>query len=81
MKRNIQYYQCCPEPYYDLVFTFVIRRRALYYGKNILFDEIKKKMSNYSNAICEFSFHVSDFTNFEKKRPGLALFNPVCQFA
>ncbi|CAI2352164.1 unnamed protein product [Caenorhabditis sp. 36 PRJEB53466] len=36
VKRNIQYYQCCPEPYYDLVFTFVIRRRALYYAFNLI---------------------------------------------
>ncbi|VDO85725.1 unnamed protein product [Heligmosomoides polygyrus] len=26
---------CCPEPYYDVVFTFVIRRRVLYYGKRL----------------------------------------------
>ncbi|CAP25919.2 Protein CBR-ACR-25 [Caenorhabditis briggsae] len=36
VKRNIQYYQCCPEPYYDVVFTFVIRRRALYYAFNLI---------------------------------------------
>ncbi|EGT55947.1 hypothetical protein CAEBREN_31895 [Caenorhabditis brenneri] len=36
VKRNIQYYQCCPEPYYDLVFTFIIRRRALYYAFNLI---------------------------------------------
>ncbi|CAB3406840.1 unnamed protein product [Caenorhabditis bovis] len=36
VKRNIQYYQCCPEPYYDIVFTFVIRRRALYYAFNLI---------------------------------------------
>ncbi|CAD6198742.1 unnamed protein product [Caenorhabditis auriculariae] len=36
VKRNIQYYQCCPEPYYDLVFTFIIRRRVLYYAFNLI---------------------------------------------
>uniref|UniRef100_A0A8R1I3H1 Neur_chan_LBD domain-containing protein n=2 Tax=Caenorhabditis japonica TaxID=281687 RepID=A0A8R1I3H1_CAEJA len=36
VKRNIQYYECCPEPYYDLVFTFVIRRRALFYAFNLI---------------------------------------------
>ncbi|KAK6747176.1 hypothetical protein RB195_000410 [Necator americanus] len=34
--RNIQHYQCCPEPYYDIVFTFVIRRRVLYYAFNLI---------------------------------------------
>ncbi|CAI5447835.1 unnamed protein product [Caenorhabditis angaria] len=35
-KRNIQQYQCCVEPYYDIVFVFVIRRRALYYAFNLI---------------------------------------------
>ncbi|PIO60519.1 Cation transporter family protein [Teladorsagia circumcincta] len=34
--QNIQHYQCCPEPYYDVVFTFVIRRRVLYYAFNLI---------------------------------------------
>ncbi|XGW27903.1 hypothetical protein V3C99_008029 [Haemonchus contortus] len=34
--QNIQHYQCCPEPYYDIVFTFVIRRRVLYYAFNLI---------------------------------------------
>ncbi|GMT07561.1 hypothetical protein PENTCL1PPCAC_29735 [Pristionchus entomophagus] len=34
--RNIQFYECCPEPYYDLVFTFTIRRLALYYAFNLI---------------------------------------------
>ncbi|CAJ0604281.1 unnamed protein product [Cylicocyclus nassatus] len=34
--RNIQHYACCPEPYYDIVFTFVIRRRVLYYAFNLI---------------------------------------------
>ncbi|KAK6014943.1 hypothetical protein OSTOST_19662, partial [Ostertagia ostertagi] len=34
--QNIQRYQCCPEPYYDVVFTFVIRRRVLYYAFNLI---------------------------------------------
>ncbi|EYC40298.1 hypothetical protein Y032_0620g740 [Ancylostoma ceylanicum] len=36
VKRNIQHYQCCPEPYYDIVFTFIIRRRVLYYAFNLI---------------------------------------------
>ncbi|WKY07121.1 hypothetical protein Q1695_006938 [Nippostrongylus brasiliensis] len=35
-KRNIQHYECCVEPYYDVVFTFVIRRRVLYYAFNLI---------------------------------------------
>ncbi|CAJ0937642.1 unnamed protein product, partial [Mesorhabditis belari] len=35
-QRNIQYYECCLEPYYDVVFTFVIHRRSLYYGFNLI---------------------------------------------
>ncbi|VDM82254.1 unnamed protein product [Strongylus vulgaris] len=31
-KRSIFYYECCPEPYYDIKFTISIRRRTLYYG-------------------------------------------------
>ncbi|KAK5971914.1 Neuronal acetylcholine receptor subunit alpha-7, partial [Trichostrongylus colubriformis] len=34
--QNIQHYQCCPEPYYDVVFTFIIRRRVLYYAFNLI---------------------------------------------
>lgn len=34
-RRNIFKYQCCPEPYIDLTFTLVIRRRATFYA-NIL---------------------------------------------
>ncbi|CAB3407819.1 unnamed protein product [Caenorhabditis bovis] len=35
-KRSIFFYECCPEPYYDVTFTIVIRRRTLYYGFNLL---------------------------------------------
>uniref|UniRef100_A0AC35U567 Neur_chan_LBD domain-containing protein n=1 Tax=Rhabditophanes sp. KR3021 TaxID=114890 RepID=A0AC35U567_9BILA len=34
--RNIQHYECCPEPYYDLVFQFIIKRKTLYYGVNLI---------------------------------------------
>jgi hypothetical protein len=34
-KRTTFKYQCCPEPYVDLTFTLVIRRRATFYA-NIL---------------------------------------------
>ncbi|CAI4229873.1 unnamed protein product [Auanema sp. JU1783] len=35
-KRSIFYYECCPEPYYDITFTISIRRRTLYYGFNLI---------------------------------------------
>uniref|UniRef100_A0A914WDU7 Uncharacterized protein n=1 Tax=Plectus sambesii TaxID=2011161 RepID=A0A914WDU7_9BILA len=34
--RNIQYYDCCPEPYFDLMFNMRLRRRTLYYGFNLI---------------------------------------------
>ncbi|XP_023674173.1 neuronal acetylcholine receptor subunit alpha-7-like isoform X1 [Paramormyrops kingsleyae] len=35
-KRNELYYECCKEPYPDITFTVVMRRRTLYYGLNLL---------------------------------------------
>ncbi|GMR51807.1 hypothetical protein PMAYCL1PPCAC_22002, partial [Pristionchus mayeri] len=35
-KRSIFYYECCPEPYYDVTFTVSMRRRTLYYGFNLV---------------------------------------------
>ncbi|XP_059142395.1 neuronal acetylcholine receptor subunit alpha-10-like isoform X2 [Physella acuta] len=31
-KRNVKYYPCCPEPYVDLVFKLVIRRKVAFYS-------------------------------------------------
>lgn len=31
-KRNIYKYECCPEPFYDLTFYLVLRRRATFYS-------------------------------------------------
>lgn len=33
---NERFYDCCPEPYPDVTFTVVMRRRTLYYGLNLL---------------------------------------------
>ncbi|CAG5131102.1 unnamed protein product, partial [Candidula unifasciata] len=30
--RNVKYYPCCPEPYVDLVFKLVIRRKVAFYN-------------------------------------------------
>ncbi|XP_066503740.1 neuronal acetylcholine receptor subunit alpha-7a [Hoplias malabaricus] len=35
-RRNEKIYSCCNEPYPDVVFTVVMRRRTLYYGLNLL---------------------------------------------
>ncbi|XP_014667766.1 PREDICTED: neuronal acetylcholine receptor subunit alpha-7-like [Priapulus caudatus] len=35
-KRSVLKYACCPEPYPDVTFTVVIRRRVLYYLFNLL---------------------------------------------
>lgn len=35
-KKNERIYACCEEPYPDVTFTLVLRRRTLYYGLNLL---------------------------------------------
>lgn len=35
-KRNEIYYNCCPEPYIDITFFILIRRRTLYYFFNLI---------------------------------------------
>lgn len=35
-KRNQIYYNCCPEPYIDITFSILIRRRTLYYFFNLI---------------------------------------------
>ncbi|XP_043864529.1 acetylcholine receptor subunit alpha-type acr-16 isoform X2 [Drosophila mojavensis] len=35
-KRNEIYYNCCPEPYIDITFAIIIRRRTLYYFFNLI---------------------------------------------
>lgn len=35
-KRNEIYYNCCPEPYIDITFAILIRRRTLYYFFNLI---------------------------------------------
>ncbi|XP_041465460.1 neuronal acetylcholine receptor subunit alpha-10-like [Lytechinus variegatus] len=36
VKRNLFFYGCCPEPFPDVEFTVIIRRRALFYFINLL---------------------------------------------
>lgn len=35
-KRNEIYYNCCPEPYIDITFAIIIRRKTLYYFFNLI---------------------------------------------
>ncbi|KAL6113495.1 chrfam7a [Pungitius sinensis] len=35
-QRNEHYYKCCEEPYVDITYTLVMRRRSLFYGLNLL---------------------------------------------
>ncbi|XP_066584869.1 neuronal acetylcholine receptor subunit alpha-7-like isoform X1 [Prorops nasuta] len=35
-KRNKIFYKCCPEPYIDITFVVIIRRRTLYYFFNLI---------------------------------------------
>uniref|UniRef100_A0A8C5HTL0 Neuronal acetylcholine receptor subunit alpha-7 n=1 Tax=Gouania willdenowi TaxID=441366 RepID=A0A8C5HTL0_GOUWI len=35
-QRNERSYECCAEPYPDITYTVVMRRRTLYYGLNLL---------------------------------------------
>ncbi|KAM7424512.1 hypothetical protein PAMA_000721 [Pampus argenteus] len=34
-RKNERFYECCEEPYYDVTFTVVMRRRTLYYALNL----------------------------------------------
>lgn len=36
-KRNVVKYSCCPDPYIDITYTFVIRRKLLFYINNLIF--------------------------------------------
>ena len=35
--RNVEYYVCCPEPYPDLTYTLVIRRKPMFVLYNLVF--------------------------------------------
>ncbi|PAA52742.1 hypothetical protein BOX15_Mlig010174g1 [Macrostomum lignano] len=36
-ERNLKTYPCCPEPYPDITFTIVIRRKTMFYLINLIF--------------------------------------------
>src|SRR4051812_47350270 len=35
-QKNIKFYKCCPEPYYDIYFNITIRRKTLFYTVNLI---------------------------------------------
>lgn len=35
-QKNIKYYPCCPEPYYDIYFNITLRRKTLFYTVNLI---------------------------------------------
>ena len=35
-QKNIKFYLCCPEPYYDIYFNITIRRKTLFYTVNLI---------------------------------------------
>ncbi|KAM3179367.1 hypothetical protein ACTXT7_000671 [Hymenolepis weldensis] len=34
--RNIEFYPCCPEPYLDITFHIILRRKPLFFGVNVI---------------------------------------------
>ena len=35
-QKNVKYYDCCAEPYYDIYFNITIRRKTLFYTVNLI---------------------------------------------
>ncbi|KAK6017120.1 Neurotransmitter-gated ion-channel ligand binding domain protein, partial [Ostertagia ostertagi] len=42
VSRNVKFYDCCPEPYPDLTFYLHMRRRTLYYGKEVTSNKVPR---------------------------------------
>ena len=36
-KRNVEYYSCCAEPYVDVTYTIIIRRKPMFFTYNLVF--------------------------------------------
>ena len=36
-KRNEEYYSCCAEPYVDVTYKIILRRKAMFYTYNLVF--------------------------------------------
>ncbi|XP_046373238.2 neuronal acetylcholine receptor subunit alpha-10-like [Haliotis rufescens] len=37
VERHVEYYGCCPEPYPDVTFYVILKRKSIYYVVNLLF--------------------------------------------
>uniref|UniRef100_A0A8R1DW83 Uncharacterized protein n=1 Tax=Caenorhabditis japonica TaxID=281687 RepID=A0A8R1DW83_CAEJA len=72
-RRSIFFYECCPEPYYDVTFTVSIRRRTLYYGFNLLLP----CMLISSLALLSFTLPADCG---EKLNLGVTIFMSLCVF-
>ncbi|CAI5437450.1 unnamed protein product [Caenorhabditis angaria] len=72
-ERSIFFYECCPEPYYDVTFTVSIRRRTLYYGFNLLLP----CMLISSLALLSFTLPADCG---EKLNLGVTIFMSLCVF-
>ena len=35
-QRNVQYYACCKEPFIDITYTVIVKRRSLFYVVNLI---------------------------------------------
>jgi nicotinic acetylcholine receptor len=35
-KRNVKFYTCCDEPYLDITFNIIMRRKTLFYTVNLI---------------------------------------------
>ena len=49
--RNVVFYSCCEEPYPDVTYTFILRRRPLFYGISQNNNKIQKMHSSVFNLI------------------------------
>ena len=49
--RNVVFYSCCEEPYPDVTYTFILRRRPLFYGISLNRNKIQKMHSSVFNLI------------------------------
>lgn len=36
-RRNVEYYSCCAEPYVDVTYTIIIRRKPMFFTYNLVF--------------------------------------------
>ncbi|CAJ0594165.1 unnamed protein product [Cylicocyclus nassatus] len=72
-KRSIFYYDCCPEPYYDITFTITLKRQTLYYGINLVVP------SMLISALALFGFTLPPDSG-EKLNLCVTIFMSLCVF-